>query len=107
MLKPRWALDPDADRQKDLTVEREKLLVGYERLIAGAGRERWKALFSRIDAEQITSVAAKEKDNPFTCVQPGDTLLTVATGPGDDKLVFVLRRDNNGLWQVVAEAIDY
>jgi hypothetical protein len=107
LLKSRWQLDPKADRKQDLIAGRDKLLAGYERLIGRAGRERWSAVFGRIDAEQIIVVSAKDKDKPFTCVQPDDMLLTVATGPGDDKLVFVLRHDNKGRWQVVAEATDY
>ena len=63
-------------------------------------------MFGRIAAEQITTVAAEELDKPFTGVRPNDTVLKVAAGPGDDRMVFVLRPDQNGRWQVVAEATD-
>ncbi len=107
LLKPRWALSPNPDRSKDLTVERDKLLAGYERLIGDVGRERWIGVFGKIDAQQITTVAAKEKDKPFTGVRSGDTVLTVATGPGDQKLVFVFRQDKKKRWRVVVEETDY
>jgi len=107
LLKARWALSPKADRKKDLIIERDKLLAGYERLIGGAGRERWSSLFGKIDTKRITTVLATHKDQPFRGVRQGDTLLSVATGPGDDKLVFVLRQDGNKSWKVVAEATDY
>jgi hypothetical protein len=107
LLKSRWALSPKADRKKDLTIERDKLLAGYERLIGGVGHERWSSVFGKIDAKQITTAVAKGKDKPFTGVLSGDTVLTVATGPGDDRLVFVLRQDKRKHWQVVAEATDY
>jgi hypothetical protein len=107
LLKSRWALSPKADRKKDLIVERDKLLAGYERLIDSAGRKRWSSVFGKIDAKRITTVAATDKDKPFTGVRPGDTLLNVATGPGDDNLVFVLRQDDRKRWRVVAEATDY
>ena len=71
LLKTRWALSPKADRKQDLTIERDKLLAGYERLIGGAGRERWISVFGKIDAKQITTVAAKEKDKPFAGVFSG------------------------------------
>ena len=106
LLKSRWALDPKADRKQHLTLERDELLTGYEKLIGGAGREWWNAVFGRIAAEQITTVAAEELDKPFTGVRPNDTVLKVAAGPGDDRMVFVLRPDQNGRWQVVAEATD-
>ena len=107
LLKPRWGLCPKADRKKDLKIECDKLLAGYERLIGGAGRQRWGSEFGKIDDKQITIVKAKEKDTPFAGVLLGDTVLTVATGPGDDRLVFVLREDKRKRWQVVAEATDY
>ncbi|MBT4867606.1 MAG: hypothetical protein HON53_21095 [Planctomycetaceae bacterium] len=107
LLKPRWALSPKADRKKDLAIERDKLLAGYERLIGGAGRERWRGAFGKIDAKKITTAVAKGKDKPLIGVLSGDTVLTVATGPGDDRLVFVLRQDKLKRWQVVAEATDY
>ena len=107
LLKPRWALNLKADRKTDLTIERDELLAGYERLIGGTGRERWSSVFGKIDAKQITTAVAKGKDKPFTGVLSGDTVLTVATGPGDDRLVFVLRQDKRKHWQVVAEATDY
>ena len=107
LLKSRWALSPKADRKKDLTIERDKLLAGYERLIGGVGHERWSSVFGKIDAKQITTAVGKGKDKPFTGVLSGDTVLTVATGPGDDRLVFVLRQDKRKHWQVVAEATDY
>jgi hypothetical protein len=107
LLKSRWALSPKVDRKKGLIVERDKLLAGYERLIDSAGRKRWRSVFDKIDSKRITTVAATDRDKPFTGVRPGDTLLNVATGPGDDKLMFVLRQDDRKRWQVVAEATDY
>ena len=107
LLKARWELDPKADRRHDLTIERGKLLAGYERLINGAGRDKWSKVFGGIAAERITTVRAMDNDKPFAGVQTGDVLLTVATGPGDDRLVFVLRPNDRKQWQVVAEATDY
>ena len=61
----------------------------------------------RCGAKKSTYPAAKEKDKPFSGIRAGDTVLTVVTGPGDDKLVFVLRQNDANLWQVVSEATDY
>jgi hypothetical protein len=107
LLKPRWELSPKADRRKDLKIERDKLLAGYERLIGGAGRQRWGNVFGKIEDKQITTTTAKTKDVPFDGVLSGDTVLAIATGPGDDRLVFVLRQNKRKRWQVVAEATDY
>ena len=71
------------------------------------GRGRWNGVFDGIDAERITTVAIENESKPFAGVLPDDTLLTFATGPGDDKLVFVFRQDYHKHWQVVAELTDY
>ena len=107
LLKPRWELDPKADRKHDLTVERGKLLTGYERLISSAGREKWSKVFGGIAAERITTVSVMDDDKPFPGGRAGDILLTVATGPSDDTLIFLLRSNESKQWQVVAEATDY
>ena len=107
LLKPRWGLKLKGDRQTDLTVDRTELLSGYERMIGKIGQERWTAFSATIKAKQIIVERVDQEDTPFAGTKLNDVAMTVVTGPGDDKLIFVLRKGQRGEWRVVAEATDY
>ena len=107
LLKQRWGLSKDADRSKGLLVSREDLLRGYDRMIDSIGKEKWSQVFTRIEMDKIHVSAAGKDDQPVAGVKRGDTILKVATGPGDDTLHFILRRDKDGKLLVHLEATDY
>lgn len=106
LLKKQWGLKGGGERDKDLSLEREELIAGYQRMMQKIGKERWSKLFGEIDAEKINFTFAKQSDRR-TGVRKGDLTMKVSTGPGDDALSFFLRRDDKGRWLVVAEATDY
>ena len=104
LLKKEYALDENADRGKDLTVDREKLIAAYARMI-GQDRKDWTDALGRFRTQ---FVAATQEGNPFNPVRSGDLVL-MASDPGgrDDKVVFVFRQNEKGQWLVVAERADY
>ncbi|MCI0637945.1 MAG: hypothetical protein L0Y72_23780 [Gemmataceae bacterium] len=108
LLREKWGLNPDGDPQKDLELDRDKLLEGYMKLIAKAG-DRWSTVWSRILKEEgrITFSNAKEANAPFGGVKKGDLVVTVVPGDSDDRFVYVLRADAKGQWWVVVEGADY
>ena len=106
LLKPQWGLPGGGDRQKELSLDRDELVAGYGRMIEQIGRERWAAIFTKIDPEKISLRFAESADKKRG-IESGDLTMTVVTGPGDDELVFFLRHDTKAGWQVVAEATDY
>ena len=107
LLKPEWEVHPEADRSKDLRLSREQLIAGYRKLIGRVGTERWTGLFTKLDPEKISFRRVGPDEEEPAGVLPGDLVMTVATGPGDDRLTFVLRRNEEGRWLVVAEQTDY
>jgi hypothetical protein len=107
LLKPEWEVHPEADRSKDLRLSREQLIAGYHKLIGRVGQQRWTGLFTKIDPEKISFRRVGPDEKSPAGVVPGDLMMTVATGPGDDRLTFVLRRNEEGRWLVVAERTDY
>lgn len=107
LLKPRWGLTKQADRSKDLLVDRDDLLRGYGRMINGIGKEKWSQVFARIKKDKIHVSTAGKNDQPFAGIKLGDTILKVATGPGDDTLCFILRKDKDGKLRVHLESTDY
>jgi hypothetical protein len=107
LLKQRWGISKEADRSKDLLVSRDDLLGGYGRMINEIGKEKWSQLLTRIEKENIHVSTSGKDDQPFAGVKRGDTILKVATGPGDDALHFILRREKDGKLLVHFEATDY
>ena len=103
LLKPRWGVADD--RSKDALVDRDDLLGGYTKMIDEIGREKWTGIFSKIGDDKI-QVSTADKDDA-TGIKKGDTVLRVATGPGDDTLLFVLRNNAAGVLLVHLEATDY
>lgn len=107
LLKPQWGIPGAGDRGKDLRLERDLLIAGYRRMIETIGKDKWTGIFSKIEADKISFTVCEKADRPFSGVRRGDLVMKVATGPGDDALLFVLRRGDKGRWLVVAEATDY
>jgi hypothetical protein len=107
LLKPQWKLAEDADRSKDMLVDRDRLLAGYEAMIKRIGKDVWTQAFGRIPPENVVVVTADGDDNPLAGVQRGDTVLKVGTGAGDDVIVFVFRKDSDGRLLVHLEDSDY
>ncbi len=108
MLKPQWGVVPGTgDRGQDLLVERGRLMAGYRRMIEQIGKDKWTGIFSQIDARKISFVVCEKADQLLSGVRRGDLVMKVATGPGDDALLFVLRPDQQGRWLIVAEATDH
>jgi hypothetical protein len=108
LLRTKWGLNPGGDGSNDLELDRDKLLDGYARLIAGAGN-RWGKVWTRILDEKgrIAISKAKEDDAPFAGVRKGDFVVRVVPGESDDTYHYVLRADAKGHWRVVLEATDY
>jgi len=106
LLKQQWEIPKAGDRDKDLLVERVDLIAGYRRMIERLGKDRWTALFSKIDLERVEFRFAKTADRK-SGAEKGDLTMTVFTGPGDDALFFFFRHGEKEGWRVVAEATDY
>lgn len=106
LLKPEWGLPGGGQRDKDLLVARDDLVAGYGRMFEKFGRERWAGIFTKIPPGKLLVEPLDMKDAP-PGASKGAISLTVFTGPGDDRLLFVLDRNADGRWQVVAEAADY
>jgi len=107
LLKKDWGINADGNRGKDLTLPREVLLKGYEALLAKIGIEKWKNIFGKLGREKIMFAMANKDGQTFKAVRRGDVLMKVATGPGDDALVFVLAQAADKSWSVRLEATDY
>lgn len=111
LLKKQWEIPGAGDRGKDLLVDREDLIAAYRRMIEKLGKDRWTAIFSKIDLERVEFRFAKTADGESgdgeSGVEKGDLTMTVFTGPGDDALFFFFRHSEKEGWQVVAEATDY
>ena len=107
LLKPQWELAEDVDRSKDLLVDRDRLLRGYSAMIDKIGKDAWTRVFGRIPKESVRVATADRDDHPLAGVQRGDTILKIATGTGDDVLLFVFRKDSGGNLYVHLEATDY
>jgi hypothetical protein len=105
LLKPRWELPGKPDRDKGLLIARDELLAGY-RMIARLGKEKWSKVFKQVPAEKIR-VEELEIDLSAPGDGQGSLVLEVLTGPGDDKLIFMLDKDDEGHWRIVAEQTDY
>ena len=107
LLKPEWQLVPAGRRDQDQSVERDALLKGYRRLFDKAGKDRWTSVFAKIRPDKIAILKAAKADEFLRGVRAGVVLLKVATGPGDDALIYVLRAGDDGRWRVTLEATDY
>jgi hypothetical protein len=107
LLKQDWGIKGAGDRSKALTVPRDELIAGYQRMIEKIGRDKWVKIFAKVPAERVvvtSTVAAAESAALGT--QAGDLVLKVRPGEKDDTFSYVLRK-GNGSWQVVAELADY
>jgi len=104
LLKPRWGIA--SDRGKDAVLPRDKLMAGYARMIGEFGRDKWRRAFSKIGEGSLAATVVAEPDRPFPGTRKGDRLLAVVTGVGDDKLLYVFRRQGTE-WRIVLEVTDY
>jgi hypothetical protein len=104
MLKPQWGVQPAGKREQDALLDRHRLVLGYSQMIDIIGKAAWTKALSQ--ARKVELGKAVKADAPFSGVQPGDLLLKVFTGPGDDTLTYVFR-EAHGRWRIVAEATDY
>ena len=108
LLKKQWGVPGAGDRSKDLLVDQDDLIAGYQRMIAKIGKDKWTKLFADIGPEKLSITPAKAADWPFSGVLKGDLIVKVATGRGGDALWFVLRSSpRQAHWLVVAEVTDY
>jgi hypothetical protein len=106
-LKKEYGINADGDRDKNLVLKKDDLMMAYKAMIKKVGTEKWKNLFSKIDNDKI-SFTKTEKDNQFfDGVKKDDIVMDVAVGEGTDKLSFVFRKGDDGNWAVVMEDTDY
>ncbi|MFB3891328.1 MAG: hypothetical protein ACE15C_04815 [Phycisphaerae bacterium] len=105
LLKDEWGLVANGPRDKDALLAREKLIEGYGNLIARIGKEKWQALFGKLDTDRITTATLAEDRPPF--LKKGDLTVSVRPGRGDDTLTYHFRKSADGKWLVVAEKTDY
>ena len=106
LLKPEWGLPGGGRRDENLLVARDDLAAGYGRMFARIGRQRWADVFTAIPADKLR-VEPLDMKNPPPGLSRDAIGLTVFTGPGDDRLLFILDKNPDGRWHVVAEAADY
>lgn len=107
LLKREWGVNPEGDRDKDLLLDRDRLLEGYRRMIEKVTAAKWSRVFSKIQPDAISITAVQTADRPLTGARQGDLLLKVVIGKGGDALMFLFRCNDQGQWQVVAEQTDY
>lgn len=107
LLKKEWGLNPGGNRNQDLPLTRETLMAGYKLMIGKIGAEKWRSAFSKVGRDKISFVVAEKDRQRFKGVRQGDVLMKVATGPGDDALLFVLSQTTDKTWSVRMEATDY
>jgi hypothetical protein len=111
LLKQEWGIKGAGDRNKELRVSRDDLLAAYQRMIDKIGREKWIRIFGSVPAEKIvvsSMLTSAQSLNLQT--KPGDLVLMVRPGNGDDTLYYVFRHVEMGSasrWQIVAELTDY
>ena len=104
LLKPSWGLPGTGGRNKDALVARDDLASGYERLVAGIGREKWKGIFASFRKDRVAVSVATRADELVKGVRKGDVVVDVAI---DEKWAYVLRKSSDGVWRVVIERSDY
>ncbi|MGY8769941.1 MAG: hypothetical protein ACKVH8_16105 [Pirellulales bacterium] len=107
LLKSRWELSPKADRLVDLSIDRDLLLSGYQKLIDAAGQERWTNLTSSIKLEKIRVSSVTKDGMPFEGAKQHDVMLSINAGPGDDRLIYLFRKSEENRWLLVVESTDY
>lgn len=108
LLKPEWDVgDADKGRSESQTIERGKLMEGYQAMIQRAGKEKWTALWN--SPSRKIAVRILDADDAALQGKKGDAVLTVSRLEEhlDDTLTYVLRDDGKGRFQVVAERTDY
>ena len=104
LLKPRWGLPGTDGRDKDTLVAGDDLVAGYERLIAGMGRDKWKGIFAKFTKDRVGVSVAARANMLVKGVRKGDVVVDVAI---DEKWAYVLRKSADGVWRVVIERTDY
>jgi hypothetical protein len=108
LLHPQWGLNPRKDKNKDLAVERAKLIGAYEALIGKIGEARWVKHWAGIDLNLRAGLTiAKAADQPAAGIKKGDLVVTLRPGKADDQYIYILRPDKKRVWRVIIEGADY
>jgi hypothetical protein len=108
LLKKEWGINSSGERNKAVTFKRADIMKGYQALFDKIGREKVQAVFGKVAEDKIKFSGVSLNDETFPGTRQGDIIMTVATGPGDDRLRFVLRKNEaDKSWRVVMEQTDY
>ena len=95
LLKHQWGIGGAGDRDRDVPVDREKLIAGYRKLIEKVGADKWAGIFSKIREKDVYRTFATT-DDPDRATRKGDLTGRISISPGDDALRFVFRREPSG-----------
>ena len=106
MLKKKYGVVTDDNVRTDVTVDREKLIAGYAKMLKEIGKEKWIKAYGAIDPKKISITFAAEADKPFPGVKVGDLILKIAPVE-DEGLTFVFRAEKYGAYWIVIEKNDY
>jgi hypothetical protein len=106
LLKKEYGLVDKDGWNQDLTVGREKVVAGYQKMMTAIGKAKWVKAMSKIPADKITISRADSDGKPFAECRKGDWILKVSPKE-DEGFVYVFRLNDKGHIRIVAEKCDY